>query len=101
MGMLDHDDRPTVVTPAGEDPVRQLARKRVEQRRDFGSHLAAYVVVNAFLVAVWAVTGAGYFWPVWVLAGWGVGLVLHAWDTFVRRPVTDADVDAELRRMMR
>ena len=34
----------------------------------------AYVVINAFLIGVWAVTGAGYFWPGWVLAGWGVGL---------------------------
>jgi hypothetical protein len=45
-----------------------------------------------------ALTGAGYFWPAWVIASWGAGLVLHAWDTFLRRPVTDADVDAELRR---
>jgi uncharacterized membrane protein len=77
---------------------RELARKRVQDRRDFGSHLVAYVVVNAFLIAVWAFTGAGYFWPVWVLAGWGVGLVLHAWDVFFRRPITEADIDAELRR---
>jgi 2TM domain len=74
------------------------ARKRVSDRRDFGSHVVAYVVVNAFLILIWAVTGAGYFWPVWVLGGWGIGLVLHAWEAFVRRPVTDADVEAELRR---
>ncbi len=77
---------------------REAARKRVQARRDFGSHLVAYVVINAFLVVVWGVTGAGYFWPVWVVAGWGIGLVLHAWDVYVRRPVTEADVDAEVRR---
>ena len=77
---------------------REAARQRVQARRDFGSHVVAYVVVNAFLIAVWAVTGAGYFWPVWVLAGWGMGLVLHAWDVFLRRPVSDEDIDAELRR---
>jgi len=77
---------------------RDAARQRVQARRDFGSHAVAYVVINAFLVVVWAVTGAGYFWPVWVLGGWGIGLVLHGWDVFLRRPVTEADVDAELRR---
>lgn len=77
------------------------ARKRVGERRDFGTHLVAYVVVNGFLILVWAITGAGYFWPVWVLAGWGIGLVLHAWEVFVRRPVTDADVEAELQRRHR
>jgi len=80
------------------DDERDAARRRVQAKRDFGSHVVAYVVVNAFLVAVWAMTGGGYFWPVWVLAGWGAGLVLHAWDVYWRRPVTDADVDAELDR---
>jgi hypothetical protein len=80
---------------------RAEARKRVEARREFGSHVVVYVVINAFLIAIWAFTGAGYFWPVWVLAGWGAGLVLHAWDTFVRRPISEADVEAELRRRLR
>jgi hypothetical protein len=77
---------------------RDAARRRVQARRDFANHVVAYVVVNAFLVVVWAVTGGGYFWPAWVIGGWGVGLVLHAWDVYLRRPVTEADVDAELRR---
>ena len=80
---------------------RELARTRVQAKRDFSSHLLAYVVINAFLVGVWAITGGGYFWPAWVLAGWGVGLVLHAWDVFWRRPVTESDVDAELHRHSR
>ena len=77
---------------------REAARRRVQAKRDFGSHLVAYVVLNAFLVLVWAVTGAGYFWPIWVIGGWGIGLVLHAWDVHWRRPVTDADIDAEMTR---
>ena len=77
------------------------ARKRVTDRRDFGSHLVAYIVVNGFLVLMWALTGAGYLWPAWILGGWGIGLVLHAWDAFIKRPVTDADVEAELQRPRR
>jgi 2TM domain-containing protein len=77
------------------------AHKRVTTRRDFASHVVTYVVINGFLILLWALTGAGYFWPAWILAGWGVGLVLHAWDAFVRKPVTDADVEAELHRMRR
>ena len=77
---------------------REAARQRLQAKRDFGSHLVAYVVVNIFLVVVWAVTGADYFWPIWVIGGWGIGLVLHAWDVFWRRPVTEADIDAEMAR---
>jgi hypothetical protein len=86
------------------DPVvdeRDAARRRVQAKRDFGSHLVAYVVVNALLVGVWAITGTGYFWPAWVLACWGAGLVLHAWDVYWRRPVTEADVNEELSRHKR
>ena len=44
---------------------------------EFGEHLRVYLAVNALLVAIWAVTGAGYFWPVWPLMGWGLAVVLH------------------------
>jgi 2TM domain len=82
------------------DP-RELARKRLQKRRDFTAHLVTYVVVNSMLIGLWAITGAGYFWPAWVLLGWGVGLVLNAWDVFFRRPITDADIDRELERRQR
>jgi hypothetical protein len=89
-------------TPASElEPIldeRESARQRLYAKRDFGSHLAAFVVVNGFLVGIWAITGAGYFWPAWILGCWGAGLVLHAWDVYWRRPVTEADVNEELRR---
>jgi hypothetical protein len=98
MGTLDTEIGAEVGTETSTDSERERARKRLQTRRDFGSHVVAYVVINAFLVGVWAFTGAGYFWPAWVLGGWGAGLVLHAWDVFVHSQITDADIDAELRR---
>jgi 2TM domain len=77
---------------------RKEARRRLQARRDFTNHLVAYVVVNAFLIGVWAFSGAGYFWPIWVIGGWGIGLALHAWDVFGRKPITEADIDEELKR---
>jgi hypothetical protein len=79
------------------DEARHRARQRIQAKRDFFSHLVAFVVVNGFLTGVWAMTG-GYFWPAWVIAAWGAGLVLHAWDVLWRRPVSEADVDRELGR---
>jgi hypothetical protein len=76
----------------------EQARKRVERKRKFRADLVGYVVINAFLIGVWAATGMGYFWPGWVLAGWGVLLVLDAWNVFYRRPVTPTDIEDELRR---
>lgn len=99
MSMLDKEPTNGRTTPDVAETERDRARKRLQDRRDFTSHLVAYVVVNAFLIGVWALTDyGGYFWPVWVLAGWGAGLLLHAYETFLRRPISEADVDAEVHR---
>jgi fatty acid desaturase len=76
---------------------REWARKRIERKRKLRGDFAAYIVINLFLIGAWAVTGFGYFWPGWVLAGWGVLLVLDVWNTYFRRPVTEHDIDRELR----
>ena len=84
-----------------QDPAavqRAEARKRLEARRKLASDLVSYVVINAFLVFVWLISGAGYFWPGWVIAGWGIGLALHTWEVFWRRPITEADIDEEVSR---
>jgi Domain of unknown function (DUF1707) len=32
----------------------------------------AFVATSILLVAIWALTGAGYFWPVWPILGWSM-----------------------------
>ena len=81
-----------------EEPARKAAIDRLKNRRGFANHLLTYVVVNAALVAVWAATGAGYFWPVWVIGFWGIGLALHAYSAFVEKPITEQDVQREIER---
>ena len=80
---------------------RHAAQRRVLARREFTVDIVSYVVVNLLLIGIWALTGAGYFWPIWVIGGWGVGVALHVWNVFLRAPVTDADIDAELQRRRR
>ena len=82
------------------DDLRNQARKHIEKRQGLQVSLLAFVVINAFVVGIWAVSGSGYFWPGWLMAAWGVGLIFQIWDYF-RRPVTEADVDDEIRRMQR
>jgi hypothetical protein len=97
-GLMDSSPAGALAVPPGADRERDLARRRVERKSKLRADLVAYVVINAFLVGIWAVSGLGYFWPGWVLAGWGVLLLLDAWDAYVRRPVTEADVERELNR---
>ena len=53
--------------------LHELARKRVE----FRSHLIVYCVTIGALWIIWFLTGRGYPWPVWPMAGWGIGVVFH------------------------
>jgi signal transduction histidine kinase len=42
-------------------------------------HAAADALLLGFLIAVWAVTSAGYFWPVWVALPMALSLSIHGW----------------------
>ncbi len=77
---------------------REAALRRVKAKRDFRNHAAVYVVVNTMLVVIWAISGAGYFWPIWPIAGWGVGLAFNAWAAYFERPITEVDVQKEMER---
>ncbi len=78
---------------------REQALLRLKKRRDLQGHLIAYLVINAALWGVWAATGAGYAWPAWVTGGWGIGLLLNAWDVYFRAPITEDDVQREIERL--
>jgi fatty acid desaturase len=41
------------------------------RRRSWRPDVRIFVAVMVLLVVIWALTGAGYFWPVWPLVGWG------------------------------
>jgi fatty acid desaturase len=57
------------VEPAVAEPVVPRERSRREE------DVRAWIGTSILLVAIWALTGAGYFWPVWPILGWGVFVV--------------------------
>ena len=64
------------------DSARQAAApSRIALRSGVGARTVAvgYLVVNMTLWVVWALTGAGYPWPVWVTVASGIGLLMNAW----------------------
>jgi hypothetical protein len=71
-----------------EEDIREIATERVKRRRGFYSHLTAYVLVNLMLLAIWYFTGAGYFWPGWVILFWGIGLVFNAVAVFLKHDIS-------------
>ncbi len=83
-----------------DDDLRRAAEKRLRAKATFWRTALLFVIIWAVLVVVWAVTGAGSFWPMWAILGMGIALAFMAWGTF--RPAsgpTSEQIDAEVRRM--
>jgi signal transduction histidine kinase len=97
--------------------VVELVTTRVPRRdQALAIHGGVVAAIFLFLVAVWALTSRGYFWPAWTLVGLGSAVVVH-WlitrnqrrDRLTRRVETlettrlgaVEEQDAELRRIER
>jgi uncharacterized protein DUF1707/2TM domain-containing protein len=52
-------------------PVPPAPERIVRSRPDF----VPYLSVSVMLLAIWALTGMGYFWPIWPIMGWGISFV--------------------------
>lgn len=82
-----------------EPELRELAVKRLKARRDLRAHVLAYVTVNLFLVAIWwATPGVEFFWPVFPIMGWGIGLAFNIWDVYSPE-AGPTQVAAEMNRL--
>jgi hypothetical protein len=68
--------------PAAPPTATPQERARGTARPAFYRALFAYVVINLFLIGVWAFSGRGAFWPIWVMLGWGLGMAFYAFRIF-------------------
>jgi Domain of unknown function (DUF1707) len=73
-GLLDDLPRPQTTTRAVQPAWPH------HRHREWGM----FVRVSLLLVAIWALTGAGVFWPAWVMAWWGLFLVLRTGPRLLR-----------------
>lgn len=53
-----------------DEALWKIAKRRAMFKRSF----SVYVMVNAFLIAVWYFSSGpdSYFWPIWPMIGWGL-----------------------------
>jgi hypothetical protein len=79
--------------------LREQAIRRVKKKADFRAHLFVYVVVNSVIVAIWAFTGSGFFWPVFPILVWGTGVVFNAWDVYARSNPTEGQIHREMEHL--
>jgi hypothetical protein len=93
---------PIVTAPSRQDDLRQKAITQIRRKRALQAHALAYFTVNMFLFGFWFVTTpGGFYWPVFPLLGWGIGMAFHVWDVFSPTNLSEDRIEREMRRLTR
>ncbi len=75
----------------------EIAERRAELRRQVIQQAGGSVGLFGVCVAIWAASGAGGFWPAFVLVGTGIFVGRNLWRLYGPAPELDR-VEAELKR---
>lgn len=65
-----------------ENLAYKKAAKRVRDLKGFYGNLTSYCLVIPFLLILNLLTSPGHLWFYWPMLGWGLGLTIHAVNTF-------------------
>jgi hypothetical protein len=76
----------------------ETARQQVRLTREFYTHVAVYLTVNALLLTLNALTG-GPWWALWPLFGWGIGLAAHGVGLYARRALGPEWEERQVRKL--
>lgn len=86
--------------PAPDQERLAQAKRRVAALKGFYIHLFVFAMVLAGLTIINLATG-GPWWVLWVLFGWGIGVIAHALTVFGRTSRLVADwEERKLRQFM-
>ena len=85
-----------------EEQIYNEASNRVRARKRFYSGLATYLIVNAVLVLIWALSGQGNMWFLWPLGIWGIFVLGDYLRIFVFGKGSDQQaIEKEVEKMKR
>jgi len=85
-----------------EESLRSRAIAVLKKRRDFRGHLLIYVLVNTALVTIWAISNRDtFFWPVFPIVFWGIGVVMNGWDAYFANEFDEEKIEREMHRLQR
>lgn len=84
-----------------DEQLRAAAVKRIKAKRDFWQMLGIFVIVALILTAIWALSGGGYFWPIWAMFGMGIAALFAGFGAYgpSSAPPSQQQIDDEIRKM--
>ncbi len=83
-----------------QSEAREYALSRLKAKRDFKSLLGSAAVVSAIVIVIWALSDRGYFWPIWVMFGFGIALLFGGWRAYgpSQGPITEDEIRREMEK---
>lgn len=80
-----------------DDP-RTAAIARLKGKQHLTYKAVSFAVLTAFFVAIWAISGAGYFWPAWIMLGFAFALAGELWSFYGKKSITEDDIQREMAK---
>src|SRR5215469_12026761 len=93
-------ERHTVETGVDKpEQARELAIQRLKMKQDFKGLAGGGALAIVVTTIIWALGEGGYYWPVWVILGVAVILVVQGWKAYgPSNRITEADVQQEIEK---
>jgi hypothetical protein len=88
---------------ATEHEIRDRAVESLKRKRAFRTQIGLWAIVSALLIGIWAIAGAGFFWPVFPIGGWAIGLIAQGWSIYGpdSQPISEDEIARESERLRR
>ena len=96
-----------ILVPTTPEERREAAIQRIKAKHDFKVHLMIYLIINTMLVLIWAFTSGGasgargFFWPMFPIFGWGIGVSINGYVAYKGNYYTEAQIEREMRNLPR
>ena len=89
-----------MTTTIPQPDLRARAVRHLKKKRDLQGHVLIYALFNSCIVLIWAITTpGGFFWPVFPMAFWGIGLVMNVWDVYRDEDLEEERIQQEMRHL--
>ncbi len=88
------------MSDSAEHDLRKQAVNRINAKRGFWSYVGVWVIVSIILTGVWALSGQGYFWPIWAIGGMGVAALFIGFNAYGPRqgPPSEQEIQREMNK---
>jgi hypothetical protein len=83
-----------------ETAAKKAAEERLNSQAGFKKMVGGFLIVIVISIVIWALTGQGDFWPIWVMLGLGIATAFSDWSAYGPRAKgpSQAEIEEEAKK---